>query len=291
MEIPAYPQTRPLHLSNKQLLDTLFRRLQPRVSELCFAGLYLFRQAHDYHLTMVGDAVVALGGGYDGRRYFLPPLRGDVPSALETLFSRGLELYAADEPFLAHHPLGAEFEAVEDRDSFDYLYSRDDLAALPGNRFHKKKNRINYFLGRHRHRTELYEKKHGNGCRQLLEMWREVASREHNPSLELEVAAAHEALAMADVLGLRGVVVSVEERIVAFSLGERLNRDTAVCHFEKTDPFMEGLAQLINREFAAFLFGECRFVNREQDLGIAGLRSAKLSYHPLELVKKYRVIP
>jgi hypothetical protein len=79
----------------------------------------------------------------------------------------------------------------------------------------------------------------------------------------------------------------VNGSIAAFALGERLNRDTAVCHFEKADPFMEGLNQLINREFARLLFQECTYVNREQDLGNMGLRNAKLSYHPVDMVKKF----
>jgi hypothetical protein len=83
-------------------------------------------------------------------------------------------------------------------------------------------------------------------------------------------------------------VVTVDGGIRAFALGERLNRETAVCHFEKADPFMEGLSQLVNREFSRMLFNDCRYINREQDLGEPGLRNAKLSYHPVELVKKFR---
>jgi hypothetical protein len=83
--------------------------------------------------------------------------------------------------------------------------------------------------------------------------------------------------------------VTVEGAVRAFAVGERLNRETAVCHFEKADYFMEGLSQLVNREFARLLFTGCRYINREQDLGEPGLRIAKLSYHPAELVKKFRV--
>ena len=75
----------------------------------------------------------------------------------------------------------------------------------------------------------------------------------------------------------------------AFALGEPLNRETAVCHFEKADHFMEGLSQLVNREFARLLFTDRRYINREQDLGEPGLRIAKLSYHPVEFVKKFWV--
>jgi hypothetical protein len=101
--------------------------------------------------------------------------------------------------------------------------------------------------------------------------------------------ATYEAVQQADILGLDGVVVIINNRVAAFALGERLNRDTAVCHFEKADPFTEGLYQLVNREFARLLFQECRYLNREQDLGDMGLRSAKLSYHPVEMVTKYMV--
>ena len=83
----------------------------------------------------------------------------------------------------------------------------------------------------------------------------------------------------------------VEGRVRGLVLGERLNSTTSVCHFQKCDPFMDGLAQLIDREFNARLFTDCTYVNREQDLGEPGLRSAKLTYHPVELVRKYRLLP
>lgn len=291
MEIPSYPQARPLALDDKALLDRIFHQLQPKVSELTFAGLYLFRKAHAYQLTMVGDALVVLGQGYDGSRRFLPPLSGDVTSALKSLFGDGLELYGADNGFARRYLAGCDVVLEQNRDDSDYIYLRQDLAELPGKRFHKKKNRISYFLKRHECQVERFTRRHMEGCLRLLEQWRRLAGDEQNESLALEVEAAGEAVTTAESLGLEGVVVAVEGVITAFALGERLNRDTAVCHFEKVDPFMEGVAQLVNREFSRMLFEECRYVNREQDLGEAGLRNAKLSYHPLELIGKIRARP
>lgn len=289
MEIPAHPDTRPLDFSDKPLLDQLFFKLQPRVSEFTFAGLYLFRGAHEYRLTMVGDSPAVLGKGYDGKSYFLPPLGGDISRALNVLFEQGRVLYGADDMFVSHYLAEKGLEVVEDRDSFDYLYLREELATLPGNRLHKKKNRINYFAKHHDFRTELFEKRHLDGCLELLEAWRGTTGVGESASLRLEAEAAGEALTLVDELGLSGVVVMVADRVAAFSLGEYLNRETSVCHFEKVDPFMEGLSQLINREYAVNLFPDCLFINREQDLGEPGLRNAKLSYHPMELIKKYRV--
>jgi hypothetical protein len=289
MEIPRYPDSRPLDLEDKLLLDNIFSSIQPRISEFTFANLYLFRQAHDYRITMVGEAPALLGRGYGGEPYFLLPPTNGVEYALTRLLDDGLTLYGADTPFIEKYLQGRGVEIVPDRDSFDYLYSRSDLAELPGNRFHKKKNRISYFASRHAYSIEEYGEGHLHGCLDLLDEWRRVREEIENDSVVLESDANAEALRMAGPLGLEGVVAIVDEKIKAFAIGERMNSDTSVCHFEKADPFLEGLYQLIDREFNRLLFTECGFVNREQDLGVANLRASKLSYHPVELVEKCRV--
>ena len=291
MTIPTYPERRPLALFDKPLLDGLFARLQPQVSECTFAGLYLFRQAHDYHLTLVGDALVVLGRGYGGEPYFLPPLSGNVTGAVRTLLARGETMYGADETFVDRYLTDGTVRVSEDRDNFDYLYQRQELAELPGNRYHKKKNRINYFTTRHSYTVELFGPAHREGSRLLLDAWLASRRDEVQRTLVPETAATAEALELFEKLELQGVVVLVHGEVKAFALGERLNDSTAVCHFEKADPFMEGLPQLVNREFSRLLFNDCRFINREQDLGEPGLRAAKLSYHPAALVAKYRIAP
>jgi hypothetical protein len=289
MEIPQYPESRPLALTDKPLLDRLCFAAQPLMSEMTFAGLYLFRYAHEYKLTTVADSLVVLGKGYDGTSYFLPPLGGDVARALQILLSDGWVLYCADDLFAAKYLVRKEVQISELRDSHDYLYLREELATLPGSRFHKKKNRINYFTRRHDYTVTLFSGEHLDGCLNLLDKLVQSSGDDIGSSLRMEMNAAYEAVRSAELLGIEGVVVIVNGIVAAFALGERLNLETAVCQFEKADPFTEGLYQLVNREFARLLFQECRFLNREQDLGDTGLRSAKLSYHPVELVKKYLV--
>ncbi len=289
MDIPHYPESRPLEIADKKLLDGIFEALQPRISEFTFANLYLFRTAHAYRLAMVGDAVVILGQGYDRATYVLPPLTGNVGEATERLLGEGLTLYGADEQFVARYLRKESLEVTEDRDGSDYLYTRAELAELPGNRYHKKKNRINYFVRRHEHVIEPYHERHREGGLRLLDEWGRVRGGMESSSLALESEANREALEMADELGLVGLVALVDGEVKAFVLGERLNRETSVCLFEKADPFLDGLYQLIDREFCRRLFTDCTYVNREQDLGEPGLREAKLSSHPVELVKKFRV--
>ncbi|MDZ4183841.1 MAG: phosphatidylglycerol lysyltransferase domain-containing protein [Desulfuromonadales bacterium] len=291
-EIPLYPQCRPLVLADKERFDRLFDQLQPRISELTFAGLYLFRHAHTYRLTMVGDALVILGRSYGAAPFFFPPLSGDIAVALDRLFADQLPLYGADQSFVATYLTGRPCEVVDDRANADYLYRREDLATLQGKRYHKKKNRLNVFLNHYEHSVVPYSYDYRDGCRALLAEWREERMREgENLSLEREAQATAEALEFAEELGLAGLVVLVEDEVKGFVLGERLNQETSVCHFEKADPHTEGLSQFLDREFNRLLFTDCTYVNREQDLGDEGLRMAKSTYHPIELISKYRVTP
>jgi uncharacterized protein len=278
-------------MEDKPLFDALFRTVQPKISELTFAGLYLFRLAHAYRVSRLGDAVVITGAGYDNMPHAFPPLGGDSTKAARILLADGWELYGADEEMTTLLSRDMKITAGEDRDNFDYLYRRSDLSELPGNRYHKKKNRIAYFTKRHLYTLEKFDSAHRAGCLALLEQWQQVHARLENDSFSLETAATAEALATTEELGLEGVVVLVEGEVKAFALGERLNATTAVCHFEKADPFLDGISQLVNREFSRRLFTDCEYVNREQDLGEANLRQAKLSYHPVELVRKYRLLP
>jgi hypothetical protein len=288
MEIPAYPSSRPIELLDKSRFDSLFLQLQPRISELTFANLYLFRHAHHYRLSQIGTSLVVFGCGYSGEEYFLPPLSGDVGNALNILFSKGHVLYGADDRFRAEYLQGPELDSTEDRDAFDYVYLRNDLATLSGNRYHKKKNRVNYFSSRHSFTVDRYSAGYREETLALLEEWRRIRVSHDNRSLELEVTAAAEGLEKSEELGLEGVVVLVEGRVKAYALGELMNARTSVCHFEKADPFLDGLYQAVDQEFNRQCFIDCEFVNREQDLGEPSLRKSKLSYHPIELVKKYR---
>jgi uncharacterized protein len=271
------------------LLDGYFSQLQPQISELTFANLFLFRRVHDYRLTRVGESLVILGSWYAGVKSFLPPLGDGAVAAAVRLLEDGLSMYGAVEELAARWSEDGQYLVEADRAASDYLYLRDELADLPGKRFHKKKNRINYFASRHSYQTSLIGQSDIEGCRGLLNAWQQAVAGLKGDSDERDFAACDEALMMMGVLGLEGVLVRVSGVVKAFAVGERLNSNTAVCHFEKADPFMEGVSQLVNREFARQLFTDCRYLNREQDLGEQGLRAAKLSYHPAEMVQKFRV--
>jgi uncharacterized protein len=290
LPIPAYPASRPVEIADRMLLQEHFRALQPMVSELSFANMFLFRKVHQYSLTLCNDSMTILGCGYDGQPYFLPPLSGNRGETTCKLLDMGNTLYGADEKFVAEHLAGRGYQVISDRDNDDYLYLRSDLAELPGKRFHKKKNRINYFTSRYEHTVEPFSGRHLESALQLLDQWQKVHADSGSLSQAAETDATREGLELAEELGLSGVVVLTERGVSAFALGEQLNDSTSACLFEKADPYLEGLAQLVNREFSRTLPADLTFINREQDLGESGLREAKSSYHPVAMVRKFRTL-
>lgn len=287
--IPIYPATRPIELSDRGMLLKHFQTLQPVISELSFANLYLFRHIHHYDLACINNSLTVFGSGYDGQSYFLPPLSGNREETICRLLNEGNTLYGADEQFVADHFAGTAYKLISDRDNHDYLYLREELAELPGKLFHKKKNRISYFTSRHRYSISPFSRTHLASALQLLNEWVRIHSDSSSRSIAAESAAVREGLELAGELGLTGVVVLTDSGVSAFSLGEKLNDSTYLCHFEKADPFLEGCAQLVNREFSRSLSVDFTYVNREQDLGESGLKAAKNSYHPVDMIRKYRV--
>lgn len=286
--IPPYPSARPLELGDRPLLQEQFQKLQPLVAEFSFANLFLFRHIHCYQLSTLDDSLLISGRGYDGQQYVLPPLSGDLGETARRLLAEGWTLFAADERFVAAHLGHYRYAVAADRDNDDYLYLRSDLAELPGKRFHKKKNRISYFTARHPYTVDTFSRRHLAGALALLDQWARV-HHDADRSIQTETEATREGLELAEELGLGGVVVLTASGVAAFALGEKLNDSTYVCHFEKADPFLEGASQLVNREFSRSLPAEYTFINREQDLGVSGLREAKLSYHPTGMVRKFKV--
>jgi hypothetical protein len=219
----------------------------------------------------------------------LPPLSGDRGAVARKMLDYGHLLYGVDEDFFESELDGCGYLQINDRDNDDYIYLRSDLSDLPGNRYHKKKNRISYFTSRHDFTVEPFSQSHIQSALRLMGRWERTRMGVFNNSLQAEISANREAIALFDQIGLSGVVIIVDREVAAFALGERLNSETVVCHFEKNDPFMEGIGQLINREFSRNQLDSCIYINREQDLGESGLRAAKNSYHPHSMVRKFRI--
>ncbi len=185
---------------------------------------------------------------------------------------------------------GEGVSAYEDRDLWDYIYDAEELSELSGNRFHKKKNLVNQFKKKNSYVYAPMTGERSDMAMALQDDWCSWRICESSDQLEAENQAIMRALADWDKLeGVTGAVVFVDDLIVAFTIGERLNRDTLVVHFEKACPNYKGSYQAINQMFVQSRPERVRWVNREQDAGDEGLRKAKLSYNPVRFLKKYRL--
>lgn len=298
--IPQFPVFCEVSLALSSSLGPFLRSLAPTISEFSFSNLFLFREAHSYRVSRLDGLLLVTAKGYDQVPYAFPPLgRGDAAGAArrlcDLLSSQGAEPVLSPVPadLVAAHFGGEGWRAVSDRDQADYVYLREELATLPGKAFHKRKNRLLKFLREEGegYRYESLRAQHGEECKRLASGWCELRCSLERPSTYLETRAVTEALDHRETLGLSGGVIVLNDRVAAFCLGERLNEEMFVVHFEKAESGREGLAQLISRDFCSQELSEYKYVNREQDLGDPGLRQAKLANRPVFLSEKYRVSP
>lgn len=201
----------------------------------------------------------------------------------------------ADEEAVQYLDLDpAVFEVVEQADLKDYLYDGNAMRTLAGKKLHKKKNHLNAFLreyeGRYEYRR-LYCYNRGEVW-QFMERWRQqkVEAEAMEISLDYEVMGIHEILKNCSVLNVRMAGVYVDGQLEAFTIGS-LNEleNMAVIHIEKANPEIKGLYQFINQQFLVNEFPDAALINREDDVGLEGLRKAKMSYNPIGFARKYMV--
>ncbi len=286
MTIPLFPEFKPLGLEDRDLIaDRLARHPSP-VCELNFANIFIWRESERPRGTLINDNLCIRVDPTFEPAYFLPPI-GDnaIPETVAMGLTHTPRFSRVPEDFVLRY--GAGFRAEEDRDNFDYVFRADDLAELAGKKFDGKRNRIKKFESTYRSSYEPFGRSHAEECRQLLNKW--CVAKEDSPYMRAEKEAIREAIVRFGELGLKGAVVTVDERVEAFTIGTVLTPDTAVIQIEIANPEITGLAQWINREFVRREWRGFAFVNREQDLGVPGLRRAKLSYQPDHLVKKYNL--
>jgi hypothetical protein len=280
--IGTYPNLNEIELADQPLLDPLFRELREGVSELTFAGLYCFRTSHAYRIGRLADSTIVLAGSDSGKCFFVCPFTLPRKDLLDELFARSTCMKLVTEK-QAERLRADGYEVSEDRDNFDYLYHREDLATLAGRALQKKRNLVNAFVKSNHHDLHPFSSDRLDDAIAVLEAWRAHArdTADYGP--------ARDALVNADRFGLVGQLCYVEGRPAAYTLGESIANGTMfVVHYEKTIPDMKGLYQFINMSFVRSLPPACTLVNREQDLGDPGLRQSKLTYRPTGFVKKYR---
>ena len=184
------------------------------------------------------------------------------------------------------------FRIYNDRDGYDYVYAIDDLADLKGRKFQRKRNHVNRFYQQHPNcRVEPLAADNLEAVQDMATAWYlRRQAQDPEGDYHLEQLALLRALSDPAKLEMDGLVLVEGQRILAFSMASRLSGDTMDIHFEKAREDVDGAYAAINQAFAKYLrekYPEIRYLNREDDMGLEGLRKAKLSYYPAFLVEKY----
>ena len=286
----------PIALKDREVFDAAYHRCRHEGSESSFTNLFIWRKPLDIVWARVGGAVCVVVRN-DGPVYALHPCAADtkdIVAAADSLagwfraqnlhvYIKGLEQSVAELLGEAFPGWSIEHDRCED----DYIYSVRELIELKGRKFEAKRHHIRTFL---KNNPEyFYEKMTPANALECLPVARQWLVRQQSDDriLQAEMFAEEQALTQFDELNLSGGIIRINGEIKAFTVGEALCEDTAVIHIEKADQEVVGLYQMINREYLAHAWPQMAFVNREEDMGIPGLRSAKLSYRPVRMVEKY----
>jgi hypothetical protein len=275
-----------IEIKDKPLFDRFFREYPPQASELTFTNLFCWRlpRTHEFAVHKNHLLISFLERGV---RRFYQPIGPEPHKIIEEVLAQYPESsFERVEKGIAEKAQGLAVK--EDRSMFDYLYRISDLKDLPGDKYSQKRNFIKRFSSLNP-TTCILEEATMKEFLNLQERWCNLRNCEADMSMAAENVAVREALLNFKELGLHGVCVWVNEKIEGFAIGERLNPDTFVEHFEKGNTELTGVYQYILNEFAKSIPEQFESLNREQDLGVEGLRKAKLSYHPSSLVEKFSI--
>ena len=291
---------KPIEIQDKPLFDEFLRRDPPQVSELTFTNLFIWRHHYRPAWLRWDDCILILFHPKKGPTptYGLCPFGpGDKKSALDALCSEiakqttDVRICRVGEEFVTNHVDPAKYAVEHGRENSDYIYLAKDLINLSGNKYHRKKNHLNQFIKNNAFEylplnAELVKRVLG-----MQEAWCQIRECVEKPDLLAEDFAVREALTYFEELGYQGGAVLIHSVVEAFSLGETLNEDTAVIHMEKANPDVPGLYAAINQLFCLNAWSKTTYINREQDMGVEGLRKAKESYYPHHMGNKYTLIP
>jgi hypothetical protein len=289
MNLPTYPEFKTVGIEDCDVITRYLDAHPSAVCEMNFPNILIWKNSERPRYTVIEGNLCLLVEPTFEPAYFFPPLgRNAMDKTLAACLAHAPRLSRVPEDFVRAY--GAGFRVEEDRNNFDYIYRTEDLIELVGKKYDGKRNRIKKFESSFPHEYECLEARHIEACRSLFLQW--FGEKEcPGPYLEAERDAILEALKCLKPLGFAGGVVTVNGRVEAFTVGTRLTGDTAVVQIEIANPAYPGLAQWINREFVRREWRAFRYVNREQDVGVPGLRRAKLSYHPDHLLAKYNLYP
>ena len=286
-----------LEPAHKEAYDKLLQNSGERGCEYNFTNLYLWgRQRIAFH-----EGNVALFSQFNRKSVYPFPLSGgDLKPTLDAIIHDAatrdipcrLTGLSRDDCALLEQLYPGQFRFHTDRDSYDYVYAIEDLAQLKGRKYQKKRNHINRFRESHPDYTlePLTDENTGEAVELLMKWYTNRELADPHADFHMEKAAIFKALRSRQELGIEGVLLYHNGQALAITMGSMLSETTFDVQFEKALEEADGAYPTINWEFARYLQAKhpnLLYLNREEDMGLEGLRKAKLSYYPHHMVEEY----
>lgn len=292
---------KPVELADREIINRFTTPSSLRICDISFSNLYGWSTYYHTCWAVIEDhLVVRFQTSYRNHPVYLCPvspggcdlraplrvleemaMQGDYPLTLMGITPQCREALEKSRP--------GEFYFINDRAYYDYIYLREQLCTLSGKKLQSKRNHINKFERNYPDwKFELITPQNAMECMEIEKNW--IGDKGHDQGRENELRMIGRILRHIDELGVTGGAIRVNGEIVAFSIGSPINHDTFGVHIEKGSLDYEGAFAMINREFARNIPENYLYINREEDLGLEGLRKSKLSYQPEILLPKETAI-
>lgn len=287
-----------LTLEDKELIDSYLKRHKFLTSEYSFLSLFIWRKVLNTEYCIFKDALIIKKHSKEFGSFFMQPIgykTEDLKEIVETLIEYKLAnkmeyLFSnVEAPFLEELKKidNNKFQIGVEENNFDYIYESQNLANLTGRKYAGKRNHITRFVNNYDYRVEDICEANIPGCIKAAKEWCLANNCEGFISYETESIIT--ILENWYELGFYGIAVYVDDKISAFTIGEIANEDMAIIHVEKAFSEIHGLYPFINKTFVERYFKHIKYINREDDMGLEGLRKAKQSYYPYKLEYKQTV--
>jgi hypothetical protein len=294
-------QFKTLELEDKILFEEYLKGYSFSTYEYSFSTLYLWRKLCNIEYSIIDNALIIKKTEKNKGSYFMYPL-GVKKDKLKELVLKLNNLKMSingmkdlfrdiEEPFLEElrEVFEDKLKYYEDENNFDYIYEGKKLIDLSGKALHGKKNHYNQFVNLYNYELrDLNNESTAKDCIDFSNKWSEV-KEQLSEQLKREMDGIKDLIENQNKLPISGIAVYVDGKIVGFTIGEKVNNKMAIIHIEKGDADYKGIYAFINKTYVEKYLSGVEFINREEDLGIEGLRKAKMSYHPVKLEKKYIV--
>lgn len=260
--------------------------------ENSFANLYLWHGNIPNQYDIINGSLIIKTQDYD-KIMFRIPLGGNIRLTMgeicEHYNNRYPDFYGyegqAFEKFISIY--GDEFEITECRDDFEYLYLSENLIKLSGKKYHSKRNHISAFSKNYNWHYEPITEENLEKIKLCAKEWYTQNGDKMDSTLSVDKDESKLLLSNMKDLSLKGGAIFVDQKVVAYTIGTAINSRVFDIMIEKALPDYATSYSVINREFAKNELSGYEFINREDDMGIEGLRRAKLSYKPAKILKKY----